>query len=150
VLGLAAAAVAGRSGGDGGGNVAPPPTTSLQVTTAPPVTVTERAPEPEPEPEPEVVTVPAPLTVSEARALQDESTRQARNGAWPRSLELAERALEALVGRDLTYEAYANFNIGNALAHLGRCVEALPHLDRREELLGGHPAVESARRLCGA
>ena len=51
-------------------------------------------------------------------------------------------------GRDTTYEGYANFNIGNSLAHLGRCDEAMPYLDRREQLLGSHPAVDRARELC--
>jgi eukaryotic-like serine/threonine-protein kinase len=90
----------------------------------------------------------AGLSVAEARALQDESTAAMRGGDWARALALAEQALPALRGRDKTYEGYANFNLGNSLAHLGRCDEAMPYLDRREQLLGAHPAVDEARRIC--
>jgi hypothetical protein len=61
-------------------------------------------------------------------------------GDWEQALALAQQALPALRGRDTTYEGYANFNIGNSLAHLGRCDEAMPYLDRREQLLGSHTA----------
>ena len=71
-------------------------------------------------------------------------------GDWERALALAQQALPALEGRDTTYEGYASFNIGNSLAQLGRCDEALPYLDRREQLGGPHPAVDRARRLCDA
>jgi hypothetical protein len=71
-------------------------------------------------------------------------------GAWDRALALAQQALPALQGRDRTYEAYANFNIGNSLSHLGRCDEAVPYLERREQLLGPHPDVTAARARCGA
>ena len=109
------------------------------------VTVTAE-PEPEPEPEP-----PAQmLSVAQARALQDESTAAMNAGDWERALALAQQALPALEGRDRTYEGFANFNIGNSLAHLGRCEEALPYLDRREQLGGPHPAVDRARELCAA
>jgi tRNA A-37 threonylcarbamoyl transferase component Bud32 len=100
-------------------------------------------------------TTPAPappanagLSVAEARALQDESTAAMNGGDWERALALSQQALSALRGRDETYEGYANFNIGNSLAHLGRCDEALSYLDRREQLLGPHPAVDEARRIC--
>ena len=106
-----------------------------------PVTVTT-APEPDPAPP------AAGLTVAQARALQDESTAAMNAGDWERALALAQQALPALEGRDTTYEGYASFNIGNSLAQLGRCDEALPYLDRREQLGGAHPAVDRARRLC--
>jgi eukaryotic-like serine/threonine-protein kinase len=99
-------------------------------------------------------TTPAPtspaagLSVSQARALQDESTAAMNAGDWERALSLAQQALPALRGRDTTYEAYSNFNIGNSLAHLGRCDEAMPYLDRREQLLGSHPDVDEAREIC--
>lgn len=100
---------------------------------------------------PKATTAPAPsqrLSVAQARALQDESTAAMRAGDWERALALAQQALAALRGRDRTYEAYANFNIGNSLANLGRCDEAMPYLHRREQLLGPHPAVGEARELC--
>ena len=52
--------------------------------------------------------------------------------------------------RDRTYEAYANYNIGRSLAELDRCDEALPYLERREQLLGPHPDVTAAKQQCGA
>jgi serine/threonine-protein kinase len=91
---------------------------------------------------------PAGLSVGQARALQDESTAAMNAGDWERALALAQQALPALEGRDPTYEGYANYNIGRSLAELGRCDEAMPYLDRREELGGPHPDVESARALC--
>ncbi len=106
-----------------------------------PVTVTT-APEPDPAPP------AAGLTVAQARALQDESTAAMNASDWERALALAQQALPALEGRDPTYEGYASFNVGNSLAQLGRCDEALPYLDRREQLGGPHPAVDRARRLC--
>ena len=118
-----------------------------------PVTVTAQTPPAttaEPPPATEQQPAPGTLSVAQARALQDESTAEMGRGNWTRALALSQQALAALRGRDRTYEGYANFNIGNSLAHLGRCDEALPHLDRREQLLGPHPAVTAARRLCGA
>jgi eukaryotic-like serine/threonine-protein kinase len=112
-----------------------------------PVTVTT-TPEPEPAPDPDPAPPAAGLSVAQARALQDESTAAMNAGDWERALALAQQALPALEGRDTTYEGYASFNIGNSLAQLGRCEEALPYLDRREQLGGPHPAVDRARRLC--
>jgi tetratricopeptide (TPR) repeat protein len=90
------------------------------------------------------------LSVAQARALQDQSTAALENGEWERALQLAQQALPALRNRDQTYEAYANYNIGKSLAELDRCDEALPYLERREELLGPHPDVTAAKQRCGA
>ena len=88
--------------------------------------------------------------MAQARALQDQSTSALGNGDWERALQLAQQALPALEGRDRTYEAYANYNIGRSLAELDRCDEALPYLERREQLLGSHPDVTAAKQRCGA
>jgi eukaryotic-like serine/threonine-protein kinase len=93
---------------------------------------------------------PSGLSVGQARALQDESTAALGRGDWERALSLAQQALSALRNRDRTYEAYANYNIGKSLAELGRCEEALPYLERREQLLGPHPDVTAAKQTCGA
>jgi serine/threonine-protein kinase len=97
---------------------------------------------------------PAPekekVSLAQARALQDESTAELTRGNWERALALSQQALARLRGNDRTYEAYANYNIGKALAELGRCEEALPYLQRRELLLGPHPDVTAAKRKCGA
>ena len=142
-----AAAIASRDDGGGGSASNAQATTVVRTVTAQGETkqVTVTASE---------QTTPAPtkasagLSVSQARALQDESTQAMSGGDWERALSLAQQALPALRGRDTTYEGYANFNIGNSLAHLGRCDEAMPYLDRREQLLGSHPAVDKARELC--
>jgi tetratricopeptide (TPR) repeat protein len=89
-------------------------------------------------------------SVADARALQDQSTAEMNRGNWERALALAQQALPGLEGRDRTYEGYANFNIGNSLAKLGRCDEALPYLNRREQLLGPHPDVTAAKQSCEA
>jgi tRNA A-37 threonylcarbamoyl transferase component Bud32 len=93
---------------------------------------------------------PGGLSIEQARALQDESTSALGRGDWERALALAQQALAALRNRDRTYEAYANYNIGKSLAELGRCDEALPYLERREQTLGPHPDVTAAKQSCGA
>ena len=113
------------------------------ATVTPPRTVTLPAPAPEP-------TAGGSLSVAQARALQDSSTSALRSGEWERALGLAQQALLALRGRDRTYEAYANYNVGRSLAELGRCDEALPYLERREQMLGTHPDVTAAKQKCGA
>ncbi len=93
---------------------------------------------------------PAALSVEQARALQDEATSALGSGDWERALALSQQALSSLRDRDRTYEAYANYNIGKSLAELGRCEEALPYLERREQMLGSHPDVTAAKQQCGA
>jgi len=90
------------------------------------------------------------LSVGQARALQHDSTSALGRGDWERALSLAQRALSALRNRDRTYEAYANYNIGKSLSELGRCEEALPYLERREQMLGPHADVTAAKQTCGA
>ena len=53
-----------------------------------------------------------------------------------------------LQGSGQTYEAYAEYDLGLALAQLGRCDEALAHLDRSQELQGHRKEIDQARRLC--
>ena len=157
VLGLGAvvaALLAATGDGDGDGKAAVGQSTTIVRTVTAEgetqrVTVTAPAPQAPPDTEPE----PAPvgrLSVAQARALQDSSTSALRGGEWERALQLAQQALPALRGRDPTYEAYANYNIGRSLAELGRCDEALPYLERREQMLGTHPDVTAAKQKCGA
>jgi eukaryotic-like serine/threonine-protein kinase len=89
-------------------------------------------------------------SISEGVALTDQATRLMRAGSYGAALPVAQRALRILQGSGHTYEGYANFNVGKSLAELGRCEEALPYLERREQLLGSHPDVTSAKRQCGA
>jgi tetratricopeptide (TPR) repeat protein len=91
------------------------------------------------------------LSVEEARALTDEATARLEEGDWEEALRLMEQALPALQGTysdDFRYEAYAEYNIGKALAELGRCEEALPHLERSEDLQGERGPITSAKEKC--
>ena len=152
-VGLVVAALiasAGDDDGDGNRAAAGESTTVVRTVTAQGTTqrVTVTAPAATPtQPQP---SVPSGLSVAQARALQDQSTSALKNGDWERALQLAQQALPALQDRDRTYEAYANDNIGKALAELDRCDEALPYLERREQLLGPHPDVTAAKQQCGA
>ena len=147
---VVAALIASTRDGDGDADaVRPRSSTIVRTVTAEGQTqrVTVTAPaETQPQPAPPS----GGLSVGQARALQDTSTAALNDGDWERALQLARQALPALRNRDRTYEAYANYNIGRALAELGRCDEALPHLERREQLLGSHPDVTAAKQQCGA
>jgi eukaryotic-like serine/threonine-protein kinase len=87
-------------------------------------------------------------SIAEGVALTDEATRLLGKGRWAEALAVAQRALSMLAGSGQTYEGYANYDVGKALAELGRCEEALPYLERRERLLGPHPDVTAAKRTC--
>ena len=63
-------------------------------------------------------------------ALTDQATRLLRQRDYAGRERLARQAVAALQGTGQTYEAYAEYNLGAALVELGRCDEALPHLDR--------------------
>jgi hypothetical protein len=49
---------------------------------------------------------------------------------------------------DFRYEAYVNYDLGKALAELGRCDEALRYLDRSEQLQGHRSEIDEARAPC--
>ena len=107
-------------------------------------TVESQAPAPENEGE-------GGVSSTEAIALTDEATRRLEEGDWEEALRLMEQALPALQGTysdDFRYEAYAEYNIGKALAELDRCDEALPHLERSEELQGARGPITSAKQVC--
>ena len=110
------------------------------------VTTTVESPAPAPENEGE-----GGVSSTEAVALTDEATRRLEEGDWEEALRLMEQALPALQGTysdDFRYEAYAEYNIGKALAELDRCDEALPHLERSEELQGARGPITSAKQSC--
>ena len=81
--------------------------------------------------------------------LTDRATALMQEGRWAEAVVLAQQALRQLQGTGDAYEGYANYDVGRSLVELGRCAEALPYLDRREQLLGRHPDVRKARRKCG-
>jgi len=54
----------------------------------------------------------------------------------------------ALAGTGRTYEAYAEYDLGAALAQLGQCDEAVQHLERSRQLQGNRPEIRDAEKLC--
>ena len=133
---------------------APPPqrqTVRITQPTTVVTTVIETQPSPSAPPPPPAATQPASqVSVADAVALTDQATGLMRQGNYAAALPLALKALERLQGTGHTYEGYANYDVGRSLAELGRCDEALPYLNRREQLLGAHPEVTAAKRKCGA
>jgi tRNA A-37 threonylcarbamoyl transferase component Bud32 len=89
-------------------------------------------------------------SIDDAIQLTDEATALIEQGRYEEALERAQQALAIVEGTGHDYEAYANYDVGKALAELGRCDEALPYLERREQLRGAHPDVTAAKRECGA
>lgn len=81
-------------------------------------------------------------------ALTDEATELIRQGRYAEALPKAQQALAILEGTGDEYEAYANYDVGKALAELGRCEEALPYLEKREQMLGPDPRVTEAKQKC--
>jgi hypothetical protein len=94
------------------------------------------------------------LSPEDAAALNDEAfTEHMEQGDYAGALPLLERATPALRGTyssDFPYEAYVEYNLGKTLAELGRCEEALPHLERSEDLQGSKAPITAAKRQCGA
>jgi eukaryotic-like serine/threonine-protein kinase len=134
---VAAALLAGAglaalfTGGDGQPQAGQ--TTSARTTAA-------NAPPPAPPP-------PPPRRLS-AQALTDQATALLRSGDAAGAEQLARQAVAALLGSGVVYEAYAEYDLGAALAQLGQCDEALQHLERSRELQGNRPEIRDAERLC--
>jgi eukaryotic-like serine/threonine-protein kinase len=91
------------------------------------------------------------VSLDEAAQLTDEATRLLGEELWEDALRTQRRALNALedtYSDDFRYEAYAAYNMGKALAELGRCEQALRYLDRSEELQGQRDEIDEARAKC--
>ena len=91
---------------------------------------------------------PPPPSPTDGVALTDEATRLLRAGDDTGAERTARQALAALAGSGQLYEAYAEYDLGSALVGLGRCDEALEHLDRSEEIQGHRKEIDKARRQC--
>ena len=115
---------------------APPPTTTVGQTTAP------------------AQPTPAPanaVSVEQAADLNDEAFALMEDGRWEEALPLLERAVPALrdtYSDDFRYEAYAEYNLGRTLVELGRCDDAVPHLERSRALQGNRREIRDALRDC--
>jgi eukaryotic-like serine/threonine-protein kinase len=93
---------------------------------------------------------PPPPAGGNGVALTDEATGLLRQGRWAEAESVAGRAVSALEGSDnRTYLAYALYDLGRAQAEQGKCDEALPNLDRSEQLQGQRPDIDRARAKCG-
>jgi serine/threonine protein kinase len=91
------------------------------------------------------------VSLDEAVQLTDEATQLLGEERWEEALRTQRRALNALedtYADDFRYEAYAAYNMGKALAELGRCQQALRYLDRSEELQGQRDEIDEARAKC--
>lgn len=141
---LGAVIAAALSEDDGDSPQATPPAASS------PAPEPQPAPEPPPAPEPEPPPPPAAAEAEERGiALTDESTGLNDAGSFELGLARATKAIGLLEQTDnTTYLAYALYNAGNALSRLERCEEALPLLDRSEELQGSQPPIDEARARC--
>jgi serine/threonine protein kinase len=138
---LAAAAIAGAGLAailaDRGEGTATP----AQSTPASSAATQQATPPPPPPP-------PPPPSRGNGVALTDQATRLLQAGDYAGAERIARQAVAALAGSGQTYEAYAEYDLGLALAQLGRCDEALPHLDRSQELQGHRKEIDHARKLC--
>jgi serine/threonine protein kinase len=131
-------AIAALVGGDDG-----PRTRTLvqrQTVTTPGTTITTTEPAPPPPP-------PSPAGKSGVQ-LTDEATGLLRAGRWSEAEVVARQAVAKLRGSAETYEAYAEYDLGRALAEQGKCPEALQHLNRSEQLQGHRPEIDDARSKC--
>jgi tetratricopeptide (TPR) repeat protein len=139
---LVAAALAGAglaaiiAGGDDGKTVSPTVVTRTVQGATVHETVTQQPPP------------PPPPTAVNGVALTDEATRLIKNGDFAGAERVARQAVTALRGTGQAYEAFAEYDLGRALAELGRCDEALQHLDRSEQLQGRRKDIDKGRKLC--
>jgi Flp pilus assembly protein TadD len=82
--------------------------------------------------------------------LTDQATALLNDGNAAAAEPIARQAVATLAGSGKTYEAYAEYDLGAALAQLGQCAEALQHLERSRQLQGNRPEIRDAERLCRA
>ena len=69
-------------------------------------------------------------------SLNDQGYSRIQSGDYAGAVPLLQSAVQKLSGSGPTdpYEGYANYNLGSALYRLGRCSEAVPYLQRAEQL----------------
>lgn len=91
---------------------------------------------------------PPPPSSPDGVALTDEATRLLGEGDYRGAERAARQALAVLAGSGQLYEAYAEYDLGSALVGLGRCDEALEHLERSEEIQGERKEIDKARKEC--
>jgi hypothetical protein len=77
--------------------------------------------------------------------LNDQAYSLMQRGDYSAALPLLESAVQGLQGQtgDI-YDAYANYNLGVTLVHVGRCSEAVPYLETARRLEPNRPEVGQA------
>jgi predicted Ser/Thr protein kinase len=95
-----------------------------------------------------VTQVPPPPASADGVALTNQATRLLREGDFSGAADVARQAVAALEGTGRVYEAYAEYDLGLALAQLGSCDEALNHLDRSQKIQGERKEIDQARKVC--
>jgi serine/threonine protein kinase len=131
--GLAIAALVGR-----GDEAKTRTVVERQTFTTPGTTVTTTEPAPPP---------PPPAARSGVQ-LTDEATGLLGQGRWSEAEAIARQAVATLKGSGEPYEAYAEYDLGRALAEQDKCPEALQHLNRSERLQGRRSEIDDARSKC--
>jgi serine/threonine-protein kinase len=135
---LALAAVGGAiaaivlTNGNGKSKAAPPaqPRTVTVTTQGSTVQTTVTAETTAPPPPP-----PAPASSSlSGSALNDAGYSKMQAGDYAGALPLLQQSVAKLSGVGFPNEAYANYNLGYTLLQLGRCSEAVPYLERAQQL----------------
>lgn len=146
-LGILGAALLTR-----GGDAKPAAQTFIRtvVKTTPGKTVTQHLTVTSPTaPSTAAATPPAAGTdLAQGRRDSDAAFNLIRAGDYGGALPLAQKALAELKGTGDIYEAYANYNVGTSLIHLGRCSEGLPYLDASEAIQGSRKEIRNDRKLC--
>ena len=117
------------------------PTTVRETVTTAPATTSEPTTSAAPPP-------PPPPSDASGEALTDQATALLRQGRWAEAEAVARQALAKLEGSGELYEAYALYDLGRALVEQGRCDEALPYLDRSEQIQGSRREIRQARQRC--
>ena len=78
---------------------------------------------------------PAPASSSlSGAALNDAGFTKMQAGDYAGALPLLQQAVAKLSGVGFPNEAYANYNLGYTLLQLGSCSEAVPYLERAQQL----------------
>ena len=94
---------------------------------------------------------PSPPPTPDPHTLNDRAWSLIEQGDFAAALPLLESAVLRLRPGDV-FDAYANYNLGYALLHLGRCADALPYLETAKGLEPSrhevHDALKQALR-CG-
>jgi serine/threonine-protein kinase len=93
---------------------------------------------------------PPAASSASGQELTDQATALLGQGRWAEAESLARQAVQKLEGgSDRLYLAYALYDLGRALAEQDKCGEAVPHLDRSEQLQGRRTDIDRARAKCG-